>query len=271
MDPANNFFNKLGTESTGSAASEIFPWYFVDYFFCHYRLFKYHELLSETIIVEDQFAPDSRYFKILERLQLEGPKKIESLEKLIERSEKFNLFIYSLDQPVWSSQYQMSGKIDVLCINNGRPFPVSLINVRQDNPEEKAPEEKKPPANIQVWERHQAQSTCYCLMLEEMTGKTPSFGSILYLTSEVKKELLKSKKDILPSILSLGSKVPYDQKMRKWILDKKGEIIDIINGRIKPNRHHMAMDRCKICPLNKYECDQSLYLIERPVKEGTLR
>jgi CRISPR-associated exonuclease Cas4 len=125
-------------------------------------------------------------------------------------------------QPLYARRYNLVGKPDYL-IKRGR----QLI-----------PVEVKPGRRSQIpYDSDQMQLAAYCLLIEETTGRRPSFGVLRYA--------------------DVTFKIPFDARRRRELLSILREM-QAVTPHDRVLRSHDDLARCRGCGYSD-QCEQSLY------------
>ncbi len=129
-------------------------------------------------------------------------------------------------QPLRSRRYRLSGKPDYLTRQGEEIIPVEVKSSRL-------------PANGRPYHGHKLQLLSYCLLIEEVYGKPPSYGIIHYTGTPGGNVL-----------------VPFDADAREELLSVMAEIRAAAHLP-EVHRQHQNPHRCRQCSLRS-RCDEAL-------------
>ncbi len=116
------------------------------------------------------------------------------------------------DRPLFSAEYQLTGKPDYL-VKDGRetiPIEIKSTYLQGDDP----------------YDSHKLQLAAYCLLIEDTTGKRPSYGILKYANATLR--------------------LPYTKALRKELLYTLDQIHDARDAR-NISRSHDDPGRCRNC------------------------
>ena len=116
------------------------------------------------------------------------------------------------DRPLFSSEHQLTGKPDYLVADGRETIPIEVKSTRLygDDP----------------YDSHKLQLAAYCLLVEDTTGKRPSYGILKYANATLR--------------------LPYTKALRNELLDTLDQIREAHTARNIP-RSHDDPGRCRNC------------------------